>query len=129
MLIGHFKSIVPQLLERIAGPALHRAAPYVFVADINTTIEPGKFDIYPIRILGYRIKKTAVFEDPGIHGIFESIGKARLIKRLILMRGEVDLEITPLFGSIDAITRAKKKTYYGKAKKGHQSLIFRVAAL
>ena len=101
---GHFEGIFAQLVEFVRA--------YILVADINTRIEPGKIDIDPIGILGHRIKKAAVFDDPGVYGVFERIRKTRLIKGLIFMPGEIYFEITPPFGSINAITGQKQQAYY-----------------
>jgi hypothetical protein len=120
VLEGHFKGIIPQFFKFVR--------PYRLVADINTPVEAGKIDVDPIGILGYRIEKAAVPDDIGIHGIFKGIRETRLVKDLVFMPGEIDLEITPPFGRVDAVAGEKKKTYYRKPKIGHRSLNFRVAA-
>ena len=96
MLEGHFKSIVPQLLELIRT--------YGLIADINTPVETRKIDIDPIWVLGNRIEKTTVPDNIGVNGILEGIWEPRLIKDLVLMPGEIDLEIAPPLGSVNAIT-------------------------
>jgi hypothetical protein len=117
---GHFEGILAKLVEAVRA--------YILVADIDTRIEAGKIDIDPIGILRHRIEKAAVLDDPGIHGVFERIRETRLIKGLIFMPGEIYFEITPPFGSINAIAGKKQQAYDRKAKKGHRRFNFRVAA-
>lgn len=101
---SHFEGILPQLFEFVR--------PYGLVADIDTRVETGEIDIDPIGILGHRIEKTAVPDDLRIYRIFECIWKTRLVKGLIFMPGEVDLEITPPFRGVDAITGNEQKANY-----------------
>jgi hypothetical protein len=78
--------------------------PDLFKADIYPCAKPGEVDIDPIGIFRYRIKKATVPGNGRIDRVFKAIGVAGPVKRLILMRREVDPEVALAFGSIGAIT-------------------------
>ena len=96
MLVSHFKSIVPELVEAIG--------PYLFIADIYPCGKTGKVDVDPVRIFRNAVEKAAIADDRRIYGIIETIWKAGAVEGLILMWGEVDPEITASLGCKGAIT-------------------------
>src|SRR6185437_1213975 len=77
VLEGHFKGVVPQLVEFVW--------PYLFVTDVNACVESRKVDIDPIGILRQSIEKAGVFNDAGINRVFKGIGIPRFIEDLVLM--------------------------------------------
>jgi hypothetical protein len=103
MLEGHFEGVFAELVETVAGPAMAGLGSYCLVADIDAGSEAGEIDVYPVGVLGQGIEVAAVPYYVGIDGVFEGIGETGLIECLILVLGEVDLEIASSFGGIYAI--------------------------
>ena len=106
VLEGHFKGIVTEFVEAVTGPDDTTGTLFGadrLIADIDPCGKTRKVDIDPIWIFRHAVEKTAVSDDIGIDGIFETIGIAGLVERLVLVGGEVDLEITFSFGCIGAV--------------------------
>ena len=97
MFKGHFVGVVSQPVELAIGSDR-------FIADIDPGAKPWKVDIYPIGVFGDSVEITAILDNIGIDGIFEGIWEIGAVERLVLMRGEIDLKITPAFWRIVTIT-------------------------
>ena len=107
MLKGHFIGVVTQLVKGIDSSFAAWDNANILIADVDAGAETGKVDVDPVRVLGEGVEEAAVSYYIGIYRIFKTIGKASLIKGLILMSRKVYFEITPSFGGEHAIAGKK----------------------
>jgi len=98
---GHFIRVIPEFVKAVPS--------YLLIADIDAGAKPGEIDIYPVGVFGYGIEVTAVPDDVGIYGVFESIREVRTIEGLVLVRRKIYFEISSSFGRIDVIAGVQGK--------------------
>ena len=103
MLEGHFIGILLQFVE-IIGPRAD-----LLVADIDPGVEAGEIDVDPIGVLRRLLEEAGIAQDAGVYGIFEGIGKARLIEGLVLVGREIYFVIAPRPGRIGVVAAGQEQ--------------------
>ena len=84
MFVGHVIGVVHQFIQI--------ALPNLFITDIDLSFKPRKVDIDPIRVLRLLIKKQGILNDLAVYRVFKGVRIAGLIKGLIGLLREVDLQ-------------------------------------
>lgn len=95
LFIGQRKCIVDQGVEVVSA--------YLFVTDVDAAVELRKVNVDPVRIFGRPLKKGSILHDLCIGRVFETIGIARLVERLVGFLWKIYFEKTPWLISILAV--------------------------
>jgi hypothetical protein len=96
MLVAHFIGILLEFVKTVEA--------HLFVTDINTGMEAGKVNVYPVGVFRLVLKKTGIPDDVGIDRVLKGIGIARLAEFPVLVGGKGYFKIPFGFRGIRAVT-------------------------
>ena len=117
MLVGHLEGIIGQLVETI-GPDL-------FIADIYFCVKAGKVNIDPVGVFRDGVEKAGIADNGCIDWVFEAKRIAGAVEGLVLVRREIDPEITASLRRVGAVAGYKTGKYQQNPGRYGHSVIFK----
>jgi hypothetical protein len=114
MFKGHFKSIIPELIEGVGSDVL--------IADVDLCVEAREIDVDPPGIFRLCLKKGAVSHYVGIDRIFKAVWVPWLIECAVLVLRKVYFEVAPSFEGKITVTGKKEGGYYATNSQDGEKL-------